>query len=61
FPIRVSNFGGEVLRYESIRECIDALEKGEKENITIAEFCEDSLVRKYGNTWYNKFIGASGK
>ncbi len=61
FPIRVSNFGGEVLRYESIRECNDALEKGEKENVTVAEFCEDSLVRKYGNNWYKKFKGASGK
>lgn len=61
FPIRVSNFGGEVLRYESIRECEPALEKGGKENITIAKFCKESLIKKYGKNWYKKFIEVSGK
>ena len=55
FPIRISKFGGEVLRYEKFSECQPALQKGFEENITIAEFCEDSLVRKYGRSWYEKF------
>ncbi|NCS87140.1 MAG: hypothetical protein AUK34_09615 [Ignavibacteria bacterium CG2_30_36_16] len=61
FPIRVSNFGGEVLRYESIRECEPALKKGEEDNIAISEFCKDSLIRKYGKNWYTNFIEAPGK
>jgi hypothetical protein len=56
FPIRVSDFGGDVLRYERIDECEPAIELGKKENVTIAEFCKDSLVRLYGEEWYSKFI-----
>jgi hypothetical protein len=56
FPIRVSSFGNDVLRYEKFSECKPALAKGEAENISIAEFCKDSLVRKYGEPWYKKFI-----
>jgi hypothetical protein len=56
FPIRVSDFGGDVLRYENLDECEPAIELGERENITIAEFCKDSLSRLYGEEWYSKFI-----
>jgi Protein of unknown function (DUF3109) len=54
FPIRVSYLGGEILRYEKFSECTPALEKGREENITIMEFCEESLTRKYGEKWYSK-------
>lgn len=61
FPIRISRFGGEVLRYEKFSECTPALNKGKEENITIAEFCEDSLTRLYGSKWYSEFKKVSGK
>jgi hypothetical protein len=38
FPIRVTDFSGDVLRYEKFSECAPALEKGKEENVTIAEF-----------------------
>jgi hypothetical protein len=53
FPIRISHFGNDVLRYEKFSECGPALEKGKNSNITIAEFCEDSLTRLYGKNWYS--------
>lgn len=53
FPIRITKFGADVLRYEKFSECGPALEKGEKENITIAEFCGEALERKYGRKWYS--------
>lgn len=53
FPIRVGNFGGEVLRYEKYKECEPAVKKGEKLNISVLEFCKDSLVRLYGEEWYD--------
>ncbi|MDR3666642.1 MAG: DUF3109 family protein [Ignavibacteriaceae bacterium] len=56
FPIRVTKFGGDVLRYEKFNECAPALEKGKKENVKIAEFCKDSLVRAYGNKWYKTLM-----
>lgn len=54
FPIRISKFGGEVLRYEEFSECKPALEKGKEENITVAEFCKESLTRLYGEDWYSQ-------
>ncbi|RJP70245.1 MAG: DUF3109 family protein [Ignavibacteriales bacterium] len=54
FPIRISRFGGDVLRYEKFNECAPAIENGKKMNTTVAEFCKDSLMRHYGETWYEK-------
>jgi hypothetical protein len=53
FPIRITKFGADVLRYEKFSECAPALVKGEEENITIAEFCGEALERKYGRKWYS--------
>lgn len=61
FPIRITDFMGDVLRYEKFSECTPALELGEKENTTIAEFCKDSLERKYGTEWYSKLIQSKQK
>jgi hypothetical protein len=61
FPIRVTKFGGDVLRYEKFNECSPALDKGRKENIKIVEFCEDSLVRFYGKKWYSSLMENKGK
>jgi hypothetical protein len=60
FPIRVTKFGGDVLRYEKFNECAPALEKGKSENIKIVEFCKDSLVRAYGNKWYSSLMENKG-
>lgn len=61
FPIRVSKFGDEVLRYEKFSECSAALENGTKMDVTIAEFCKDSLIRAYGKHWYSSLIKENGK
>jgi len=61
FPIRVSDFGGDVLRYEHLDECQPAIELGEKENTTVAEFCEEPLNRLYGKEWYSQFKELIGK
>lgn len=61
FPIRISDFGGDVLRFERLDECQPAIELGKKENTTVAEFCEDSLTRLYGEEWYKQFKELTGK
>jgi hypothetical protein len=61
FPIRISDFGGDVLRYEHLDNCQPAIELGKKENTTVAEFCEDSLTRLYGEEWYSQFMELTGK
>ncbi len=60
FPIRISNFGGDILRFEEYKECQPALEKGEETNLSVLEFCKDSLKRLYGSNWFKKakeFLG----
>jgi hypothetical protein len=61
FPIRVSDFGGDVLRYEHLDECQPAIELGKKENTTVAEFCKEPLNRLYGEEWYSQFKELIGK
>jgi hypothetical protein len=61
FPIRVSHFGGEILRFEKFEECKPALEKGSKEDVTVLEFCEESLTRVYGKKWYSTLKENFGK
>ncbi|MHB8929759.1 MAG: DUF3109 family protein [Melioribacteraceae bacterium] len=53
FPIRVSKFGGDVLRFEKYSECMPALEKGNGTQIKIIDFCRDSLEREYGKEWFS--------
>ncbi|MBI1939210.1 MAG: DUF3109 family protein [Ignavibacteriales bacterium] len=54
FPIRISNFGGPVLRFEKYSECVPALDKGKKTKIKIIDFCRDAVEREYGKEWFDK-------
>lgn len=60
FPIRISKFGGDVLRFERYFECLPAMEKGNKTNIKIIDFCSTALEREYGKDWVKKIKKASG-
>ncbi|MFO7445649.1 MAG: DUF3109 family protein [Ignavibacteriaceae bacterium] len=60
FPIRVSKFGGDVLRFEKFNECSPAIDNGEKNNTKVIDFCRDSLTRLYGKQWYLKLKDISG-
>lgn len=60
FPIRVSNFGGTVLRFEKYSECTPAIYKGKDTRIKILDFCRDALEREYGREWFNKTKRAAG-
>lgn len=61
FPIRVSKFGGDVLRFEEFSECSAALEKGKKENINLIDFCKEALIRRYDKNWYSTLKEKIGK
>ncbi len=54
FPIRVSNFGGPVLRYEKYGDCSPAVEKGKRTKISIFDFCREALERAFGKEWFLK-------
>jgi hypothetical protein len=61
FPIRRSDFDGDILKYEKLNECNPALENGKKNNTTIAEFCKEPLEKLYGNEWYSQLMDIIGK
>jgi hypothetical protein len=61
FPIRITDFGGDVLRYEEYEDCKPALKKGNETGLTIAEFCSSSIKRAYSATFYKKIENLNGK
>lgn len=61
FPIRVTDFGGDVLRYELYEDCKPALENGEKTGLSVAEFCEKPIKRAYNSNFYDKLEKINGK
>ena len=56
FPIRVSGKLYDTLRYDQFYECNDALIKGINENITIAEFVKDAIIRRFGIEFYVNLV-----
>lgn len=61
FPIRISDFGGDVVRYEEYADCKPALEKGEETGLSVAEFCRTSLERIYNINFMKKIDKLNGK
>jgi hypothetical protein len=61
FPIRVSKFGGDVLRMEHFHQCLPAIDNGIKNDIKLIDFCGESLQRLYGKQWYLKLKETIGQ
>lgn len=61
FPIRVSEFGGKILKYEKYSECSHALVKGKKTKLSVLDFCRKPLERAFGENWFNKLKSLTGK
>lgn len=61
FPIRISKFGGDVVRFEKYEECSSAITKGINTGIRVIDFCRDALERNYGAEWYSKTKGMVNK
>ena len=56
FPVRITPGNNVHLRYEHLPECSSALERGREEDIPLHEFLKDSLIRKFGQEWYDEFL-----
>lgn len=54
FPVRINGKNRNIIKYEEISECENALSKGHDENITIFEFVRDSIEREYGKNFYKE-------
>ena len=60
FPLRIKKIAGfEYVNYEYVDSiCSPACKRGNAENIYLAEFLEQPLVRRYGQEWYDEFLAA---
>ncbi|HUI63646.1 MAG TPA: DUF3109 family protein [Bacteroidota bacterium] len=56
FPIRISHFGRDFVRYEQIDECAPGRKRGEQENVPLRDFLREPLIRRYGEAWYRAFL-----
>ncbi len=56
FPIRVKTFGKDSLTYEQIDECQPGREHGERLQVKLYDLLKEPLTRKYGESWYQKFL-----
>ncbi len=54
YPIRINNFGGDVLKYSQISECKPAKKCGKEKDVQLIDFLQEPLERKYGKKWYAK-------
>jgi hypothetical protein len=57
FPIRVRRFGQDFVGYEQIDECAPGRVRGKSERVRLRNFLEVPLVRRFGESWYQSFLG----
>lgn len=56
YPIRVQRYGEvEVLNYEQIELCAPGRKFGARCGVDLADYLREPLIRKYGETWYERF------
>jgi hypothetical protein len=63
YPLRIIESGQfDYVNFEYIPEmCSPACDHAKSNNIFLAEYLEEPLVRKYGPQWYREFLGACRK
>jgi len=55
FPIRTKSYKAfTAVNYEKWNICRDAWELGEKEDLPVFDFLKESLIRKFGKSWFKK-------
>jgi hypothetical protein len=55
FPVRVRSAGRDYLHYDEIPECTGGRNRGASEGVKLYVFLRDSLVRRFGQEWYEEF------
>ena len=59
YPVRIRKSGQFIaVNYDIWTICEPARKKGEKEQIPVAEFTKEALIRRFGNRWYQKLHSA---
>ncbi len=57
YPVRLTKIGkSEAVNYHRWQICDVAIEEGTREGVPLYVFLKDPLIRKYGESWYNKLV-----
>ncbi|MGP1515871.1 MAG: DUF3109 family protein [Bacteroidales bacterium] len=57
YPIRISEYDEmTVLNFHEWDVCQCAIEEGKKQNIAVYQNCKHSLIRRFGQCWYNELL-----
>lgn len=56
FPLRSDGGSRHRIRFEYLRECEPAIQRGRSEDVPLWEFLKAPLVRAYGADWYARFV-----
>lgn len=60
FPIRIKKYQDfDAVNYEEIKICKPACECGSKLEVPLYVFLKESLIRKYGESWYKALLDAA--
>tara|TARA_B100001758_G_scaffold247879_1_gene268039 strand:- start:15954 stop:16520 length:567 start_codon:yes stop_codon:yes gene_type:complete len=60
FPIRIKEYRDfDAINYEEVKACKPACECGRKLEVPLYVFLKESLIRKYGKSWYRKLLEAA--
>ncbi|MBN2681416.1 MAG: DUF3109 family protein [Bacteroidales bacterium] len=55
YPIRIKEYKDfDAVNYDKWEICKHAVRAGNEDDISLLEFCKDSLVRRYGLEWYEE-------
>lgn len=62
YPVRIDSYNGfNAVNYHEWSICNKALAKGSILDLPLYRFLKDSLIRKYGEDWYNELVETIGK
>lgn len=62
YPVRLSKVGKtEAVNYHKWQICDPALHAGTREGVPLYVFLKDSLIRRYGEQWYEKLVDEISK
>lgn len=57
YPVRITKYNGfDAVNYHKWSVCSKALTKGSQLDLPLYKFLKDSLVRKYGQDWYDELL-----
>ncbi|MBQ9253999.1 MAG: DUF3109 family protein [Bacteroidales bacterium] len=57
YPIRVKDYGEfQTVNFEYWKICSSAMQEGEKQGVSLYEYCKEPLIRRFSKQWYDELL-----